>query len=358
MGLLSKAVSNEVSIPPAGPEGLDEMGRALADRLLSLTRGESTPETAISLLKAYGSFRVGICLSLAKGVYAPYASVGTGDPVTLPSEQLIPVSGQSYYSVDYPPIKGSLPPDTKFWAFPLSIPEEQSPFQEQELPAHILLVGEDRNYIFQPGAVNSLLEASGEVFLPVPGLNPPNSAGVRFPSGTNNSQVNPPSHETAESIEIILEPPPEGSEEGEFAEYKPNEQEVPVSVMGKGGLLKRAAQHSPPPAEAEVQDSPFYSEKENSMLKGLSQGLEKFGSLHGLMFTLSNGDSTEQFAAMVSGFGTVSYVEPGHCLIFFDEQLDSELLSHHLLGILPGKKFFHFDAGNSREALRALKPYL
>jgi hypothetical protein len=157
MGLLSKAAFNEVS--GSGESVLDGMGKALAERILALTREESTPETAVSLLKAYGSFRAGACLSLKKGLYTAYASVGISDIVAIPSELLVPLPSKSYYSVDYRPPRGMVP-DTKFWAFPL---EEISKTGAQ--PACILLLGADRNS-FQPGPVAAVVKAAKPAFLP------------------------------------------------------------------------------------------------------------------------------------------------------------------------------------------------
>jgi hypothetical protein len=123
--------------------------------------------------------------------------------------------------------------------------------------------------------------------------------------------------------------------------------------MSGEGLLKRAAQHS----------NESYGEEEMPLLESLSEGLAKFGSLRGFMLKISKNENSEalfqkKLASMVSGFGTVSYVEGGYCLLLFDEQLDGELLGHHLLEVLPEKQFFPFEAGDPREALKALKPYL
>jgi hypothetical protein len=322
MGLLSKAVSNE--IPPASNE-LDNMGKALADRLLSLS--QPNPETAISLLKAYGSFRAGIGLSQKRDVYFSYALVGVGDAVILPVDQLIPVPGQGYYSANYHPQISSIPRDTKFWAFPLHEFGKQG--LQGELPAHILLVGEDRNYIFQPGQIQNLLELAGRAFLP------PETGGA--------GQELPLSKETAESIEIILEPP------GEFVEYDSKPEEIPVSVITEG-LLKRASRHS-------SSNVPGENEEDKVLVKELSKVLAKFGSIQGLVFHASGKDPAGKLASIVSGFGTVSLVKPDFCILLFSGQLDGELLAHHL-GIVPGKNLFRFEAADPQEALKALKSFM
>jgi hypothetical protein len=183
MGLLSKAVSSELpggephpgpaadfgflasvsgDPPNVDPVQLDEMGKAMAERLLSLVRSETTPETAISLLKAYGPLGAGVCLSLKRGFYSSYASVGIGEAVMISTELLLLDPSQSYYCVDYQPPRGSILSNTKFWAFSLNAGEPEN----TEFPAHILLVGEDQGHTFRPDQLLALIKMTGEVFLP------------------------------------------------------------------------------------------------------------------------------------------------------------------------------------------------
>jgi hypothetical protein len=97
MGLLSRASdkpapqagSKRTEYSPSTPLVLDEMGKTIRDKIKALPPKKSAPYTALSLLKAYGSFQAGICLALRKDVYSSYASVGLGiEKISLPQEKL------------------------------------------------------------------------------------------------------------------------------------------------------------------------------------------------------------------------------------------------------------------------------
>ena len=98
MGLLSKAegikkpVEIAMGIPDkdsAETQELDERGKALIGRILRIPPGPAVPYTALSLLKAYGSFQAGICFALENGSYINYTSVGLGiDKITIPKERI------------------------------------------------------------------------------------------------------------------------------------------------------------------------------------------------------------------------------------------------------------------------------
>ncbi|MDR2073481.1 MAG: hypothetical protein LBP60_08635, partial [Spirochaetaceae bacterium] len=153
MGLLSKAATNP------SPPALDEMGAVLCSRLLSLGPGSTRAETAMTLLKAYGSFSAGLCLVLKEGSYVLYASVGAGTGAAgFSQEGLSPLQGKTYYSVDYT-ISGDFDPSPlRFWAFPLV------PVQDR-YPQAILMVGENQDS-FSGETIEAVLEKAGEVFLP------------------------------------------------------------------------------------------------------------------------------------------------------------------------------------------------
>jgi len=172
MGLLKKATKNSAS--PSSPleYSIDEMGKALCSRLLSLQADSIRPETAISLLKAYGSFQTGICLSLRKGSYSAYASVGTGSAAKLvfPQEKLKPVPGKKYYSVQHKLSSPSL----QLWAFPLTS-------VDKGYPLAILAVEAEKS--FQREAVEAVLRQTRAVFLP-----PPEFTGNTFAGSFSNEE--------------------------------------------------------------------------------------------------------------------------------------------------------------------------
>jgi hypothetical protein len=289
--------------------GLDEMGKVLRDRLLSLSGTE--PETAISLLKAYGSFRAGACLSLDGGVYRSYAAVGIGNSIELSPDLLRKIPDGNRRMVDYSFPKGSIPAGTKFWAFSLDE-------NDGDPPARILLVGEDKNYIFPGDAVESLVRVTKSVFKP---LREKEQTGV----------------EIMPENDFSPEPIPE---------------EQPSAKKTEGGLLTLAKKHSLERGCGADTDNP----DEKELVLFLSGLLEKNGSVRGLVF--EGQADVSRIRGMVSAFAVITELKAGCCLVAGDQLLDCELLSHRLSASLPGKKPVWFDAENLQEALGVLRAYL
>jgi len=168
MGLLRKATKNSSPVQVSSPLG--EMEKALCSRLLSLQADSIRPETAISLLKAYGSFQAGMCLSLRKASYSTYASVGTGaaTKLVLPQDALDQVPGKNFYTVEHE-LSGEFPPSLQLWAFPLT-PAETG------FPLAILAVAADKKN-FHCEAIEAVIRKTREVFLPPPGFTGSIAAG-------------------------------------------------------------------------------------------------------------------------------------------------------------------------------------
>ncbi|MDR1929612.1 MAG: hypothetical protein LBQ44_03185 [Treponema sp.] len=311
MGLLSKAIAEgknspppkKVPVPSALDTGaLDEKGKALLDRLLSLTRDRTAPERAIGLLKDYGAFSVGICLALENGFYSAYASVGIGEMVTLAAKLLSPVPGQSFYSVDYQPPEGSAPPALIFRAFPLGGARLSSP--AGDLPRYILLLGEDRRFSFRNGPVQQLVEIAGGVLLP---------PGVRDTPGPRKAEKSA----GVPKVETGVPPVKTG---------------VPSKAESGGG--------------------------DRELLKLLSAGIEKFGTLQGLIIRFSGADISGKLGSLVSAFGTVSSFKGNRCMVLFSGELDGEVLARHLLKTFPGEKLLDFRSADPEEALKTVKPFV
>jgi hypothetical protein len=332
MGLLGKAVLSErLSRPVQNPEveKLDEMGKALRDRLLSLSGAE--PETAISLLKAYGSFRVGACLSLDGDLYRSYAVVGIGNPIELSPDLLQKIPDGNRYSVSVADSIGirNIPAGTKFWAFSLDE-------NDGDLPARILLVGEDKNYIFPGKAVASLVRAAKRAFIP-------------------SKKTDPAREEIAEiTIEddfppAVPEEPPQKTGSGllVLAKKRSAENVTGESVTDTGGTV----------IGIDSRDSGDNS-GEGDILSFLFAVLKKNGSVHGLLFEGQADGLAARIKNMVSGFADTIALEAGRCLIAGGRSLDGELLSHRLSASLPGKKLAFFNAEDPGEALGLIKAYL
>jgi hypothetical protein len=337
MGLLGKAVLNEqLSRPVQNPdvEKLDEMGKALRDRLLSLSGTE--PETAISLLKAYGSFRVGACLSLDGGLYRSYAAVGTGNPIELSPDMLQKTPEGNRYSVspgDSLEIR-SIPAGTKFWAFSLDE-------NDGDPPSYILLVGEDKNYIFPGKAVASLVQATKSVFIP----------------SKETEQAREETEQVREEIEEIII-------EDDFPPAVPEERLS--SKKTEGGLLALAKKRSENVTAKNITDAVIGIDSrdagddsgEGDILSFLSAVLKKNGSVHGLVFEGQVDEFAARIRTMVSGFADTIALGAERCLIVGGRSLDCELLSHRLSASLSGKQLACFSAEDPGEALGLLRAYL
>jgi hypothetical protein len=155
MGLLTKAAGKTV------PE-LDEMGKALLDRIRRLPPKKTTPYTALSLLKAYGSFQAGICLSLWKGNYTSYATIGLGlEKISIPCEKLYAPEMSDKPFIKLPETAEinirSADEGLCYWAFPL---DGESPWEA------LILLGDNNNPLFNPESLTQIIQGALEIFSP------------------------------------------------------------------------------------------------------------------------------------------------------------------------------------------------
>jgi hypothetical protein len=146
-GLLQKALAKEVAP--------DIMGQALRDRILRLAKTKSSPYTALSLLKAYVSFRAGLCVSLKEGAYRDYASVGLGiAKSSIPQEVLKHGKGGVFKAGSGADLSLNVPKgDLIFWAFPLD---------KYEPCRTMLLLGGDDS--FDPAPLESIVYDTRKIF--------------------------------------------------------------------------------------------------------------------------------------------------------------------------------------------------
>jgi hypothetical protein len=155
MGLLTKASGKAV------PE-LDEMGKVLLNRIRRLPPKKSTPYIALSLLKAYGPFQAGACLSLWKENYTSYATIGLGvEKISIPCEKLY-----SPEISDRPFAELSITAEVSiklaeeglcYWVFPL---DKGSPW------GALILLGDNHNPLFHPEALSQIIRGAAEIFNP------------------------------------------------------------------------------------------------------------------------------------------------------------------------------------------------
>jgi hypothetical protein len=152
MGLLSKAAFKTVPLYP------DEMGKILIDRILRIPPGKNAPDTALSLLKAYGSFHTGLCFSRSGDAYLSYASSGGEAKQFSLSGELVKSAGRNFFSIEAPEISAALSGSVKLWIFPLD-----------EKSDNLLLLAEDGFSAFDPESLSPVIAEIRRVLVPPAG---------------------------------------------------------------------------------------------------------------------------------------------------------------------------------------------
>ena len=202
MGLLTKASSDNISKAPsdekkepAGEEtqagadlqdadySLDEMGKALSERIGRLSKQSSTPYTALSLLKAYGAFQTGICLTLKNDVYTSYTSLGLGvGQISIPLEKILSkernqipyfrldATGEPHFDNSTPQepggssgIKSFAQEGFSYWIFPLDLSKLNTAEPWREIM--ILGVSDTANTNFNPRSIFNVILNTADKFL-------------------------------------------------------------------------------------------------------------------------------------------------------------------------------------------------
>jgi hypothetical protein len=310
MGLLNKVVSSSTA-------DLDEMGKALRDRLLRLARHDTSPYTALSLLKSYGSFQVGLCLSLKQDAYESYAVVGLGlgvGVIRIDREKIEPPIGgvqkTALHPQDIQP-KHIQPLDENLaiWAFPLTPP---GPRQS------ILLMGVEREAKFNAHGVGMLLSQTTHVFL-LPEADPPDLPLVE------------------------TEAPGAG-------------QETELVLPG----LK------PPPLEAEgADDDPENARRDAAVRQWIEDYAGRHPQFQGVLLDIPEtlepqemADYFQRLSAMAVSFGAVFQLPSNYALILFSAALDGELIGHRLSKTLKTVPLVTFLTDNPDKAFTAIQPYL
>jgi len=158
MGLLSRAGNCSVSVTPS----LDEMGKALLERLRMLPQEKSTAVTILTLLKAYGAFQGGLCLSLKDDEYTAYASAGLGGENTvIPRDRIHQEehAGKKFFKLDaeiFPEFGShgmSGGNNYAYWAFPID--------------AQTLMILSENSPAFNPEPVSIILEDVARKIIPL-----------------------------------------------------------------------------------------------------------------------------------------------------------------------------------------------
>ncbi|MFP3043113.1 hypothetical protein LQZ19_14965 [Treponema primitia] len=309
MGLLNKASIKESS------RELNEAGKALRDRILRLGSKKSSAYTALSLLKGYGSFKIGACLELKEDTYESYASVGLWvNKLCLPKDGLAGKE-QSYFKIPNPEsyafkffIAGM-----NLWIFAL---DNLKPFR------YLLFIVEESGSSFNPETIALLISETSEVFFP---------------------------------IKNQIEPAPEGFD-----------LEVPEDIITRkeGG----------PQGEIPVESSPSVSETVQTVepketLEGVRTKITGYHQTNvdfqGILLETqtvapkgSNGSFAERVLAMTSAFGPPVILSSKRVLVLLPPSLDREIVAHRLSMSLGAEVLVCFKTDIPDKALELIQPYL
>ncbi|MDR2393093.1 MAG: hypothetical protein LBD93_02900 [Treponema sp.] len=332
MGLLCKALSQYAL-------KLDDKGKKLRDRILRIAEKGTTPYTALSLLKTYGSFQCGICLYLTEGKYMGYASVGLGiDRTVIPAEGFPlelsglvppedPAQRKGYYKIGSPALLSIMSIDLHavIWAFPL---DDEQPCR------YILLLAEE--------ALSSQAGQWGDS-----SFNPPMMARLLLDirgvlCTLPKTRLKPSTREA-----------PPGGSDGSRPEHTHEEQEP---LEGSALLERPKPEHkavTPPAAAGKAPESPALDVPE--AIRQFYTHKLSHSTVQGILFALS-GDAASVLPVLAP-LGSIIPVASRYLLVLFQKSVDRELLAHRLFHSVSLRTVVSFEADTPEGLLALLQPY-
>ena len=153
MGLLTKAQVLALRARHRMDPSLEKMAIALCARINRLPKKPSTPYTALSLLKAYGSFQTGACLILKEGFYSSYTSVSMGiAKITIPLNEIwsIEKSREKFFKhhTGWEALLKDFDDGFDYWVFPL---DDSKPWKA------VMFLGAFQSSAFCPDSVSAIV---------------------------------------------------------------------------------------------------------------------------------------------------------------------------------------------------------
>jgi hypothetical protein len=292
---------------------LDEAGRALRDRLIRLGLKKSSAYTALSLLKGYGSFKIGACLDLQDdGAHKSYAIVGLGiAKLSIPLAGLLQ-ENQAFCKIPNPESLGLrfLSPGMNLWLFAL---DDYDPCK------CLLLAAEERGSAFKPEAIGLIIAETNEVF---------------FPSASSTEGA-------AEGFELDL----------------PGEAEVPESPepVSESELAEPAgpAELSEETLETVEMTRAKIAEfrRGNPVFQGILLEIPGLGKAPGYSFA-------KQAASMVGILGATLSLPSRRVLILLPPRFDRDSIAHRLSTSFATEVLACFELDDTDKALELIRPYL
>jgi hypothetical protein len=299
-------------------QGLDDAGRALRDRLLRLGSKKSSAYTALSLLKGYGSFKIGACLDLSDdGSYKSYAIVGLG----IAKLSIVSLAGllrgdQAYFKVPNPQSLNLkfLSPGMNLWIFAL---DDFDPCRR------LLLAAEESGSAFKAETIGLIISETNEVF---------------FPSTVTAEEL-PEGFDLELPGEAEVQGPPEPVSQTETSEPAASA----VAAAEFSGETAETAEG----ARAKIAES----QRSNAVSQAILLDIPGGGKAPGYSFA-------KQVATMIGVLG-VSFALPSRrILVLLPQRFDRELIAHRLSVSFATEVLACFDIENPDKALELIQPYL
>ncbi|MDR2079389.1 MAG: hypothetical protein LBP74_06700 [Treponema sp.] len=307
---------NKVSSKESSLE-LNEAGKALRDRLIRLSSKKSSAYTALSLLKGYGSFKIGACLELKDDAYKSYASVGLGvGKISIPSVPVGPAGEErSFFKIPNPESLGFtfFTPGMNFWMFAL---DELWPC------CYLLFAVEENGSGFNPQTIALLISETSKVFFPT---------------------------------ESPAEPLPDGFDLDLPKEITNAEEEIPEEIIQEN----ETSTGTVPILNVETEET---AEGVRAKIAGYQQSNSNFQGV--LLETpegsAKNSDASfpERVSVMAGALGLIVVLPSKRVLILFPLHLDRELIAHRLSTSLATEALVCFEADNPDKTLELIRPYL
>jgi len=323
---------------------LDEMGKALSERIKRLPHNSSTPYTALSLLKAYGAFQSGVCLTLKDGVYTSYTSVGLGvDKISIPRGKIWSEekSQLRYYKHDAGESLGIHASHEKpgYWIFPLDSDENHSEAWEDivilGVPDHAGV-----NSTFNPETISAIIpEIIDKLVLRI-------NHSFYHPAGNLNSSDHGGQVEQATAEKGSVE---QGStEQGSMEKSSMEPGSMEQGSMEHGSMEHGSTESGQNELESLKEKIADYHRIHNDfgcILLDVPEPAEKAGFC-------------KEVSKMLSMTGTVFPLSNGRSMILLPKKLDRELIAHRLSASLKSKILESFETDNSENVFSKIESLL
>ena len=291
---------------------LDEMGKALKERIQRLPSKRSTPYVTLSLLKAYEAFQTGACLALQNDSYHSCASVGLGlSEIKIPLEKIwLPERApDKYFPTDALPDAdiGASQKGLAYWCFPL----KSDSVGAKPWNAIIIIGAEDPS--FNPRPIAAVLEdISDKLIL----------------QAVEDETENEPAQENAVSAEKA---------------------EEPEEITTLDSDLEEAEE------AAETESVPDDSLTLKERIENFHRDHSSFNCIVLDLPEAANDEEKEKFSGRVSEIvnltGTVVPLPSGCPLILLPSEADEELITHRLSKTLKTKALLNFGAGSPENVI-------